>query len=299
MSTGEASKDKGSPITSYIYNASVFRGYSSPQPLTQSFPKQDGLCIVLLPFTMVGIFMEMINAKRLVQCGMRLEVAIFLSVWFSSVLISIPAMGTYKFEDTVNPSTLSHCSRVFILDSQLLTNLYEGLFVCSISVLPTFFMLGALHRLKFRMHLLLLCQPIPHGLHKKVRKIRWIFFYTVFFIVFWLAPGPAIYIVRLTDKRGESQVPGQRQTPRDFPLVLRCGFLLQVAMQPLFFLYAQQQFNLWEWFQRCPIVKCLCSRAVGRMRRRRKTLRGMEISSIMHMETYAVSSQGQLNNLYY
>jgi len=42
MSTGEASKDKGSPITSYIYNASVFRGYSSPQPLTQSFPKQDG-----------------------------------------------------------------------------------------------------------------------------------------------------------------------------------------------------------------------------------------------------------------
>lgn len=133
--------------------------------------------------------------------------------------------------------------------------------------------------------------PIPYGLRKKIKKIRWAFFYMVFSLIFWLLPGPFIFIVRLTSKK-DWRESGINFTDRGLiGTIIHCFYSAQLVLQPIFFLYAHNQLSLWDWLQRCPLLSFICARAIRRKRERQRNT--FEISSVMRMETYAATSQIQ------
>ncbi|XP_035705985.1 uncharacterized protein LOC118435040 [Folsomia candida] len=91
--------------------------------------------LALLPSTMVGIFYEMTNAKRLSQTGTMLKVKVFLSVWAATFLLSLPGLGTYRMNED------SNCLKVCIMDSKLLQITYEGIYTFLISAVPSIYMI--------------------------------------------------------------------------------------------------------------------------------------------------------------
>jgi hypothetical protein len=53
---------------------------------------------------MVGIFYEILHAKRIIEedasllTGFKLKAKVFFSVWISAISISLPGMDTYQLE---------------------------------------------------------------------------------------------------------------------------------------------------------------------------------------------------------